>query len=325
VSLYAVCAPASYDEGQRKTVSSVPDPAGAGSGDALARATFFIKAATCCRKKFQRSGARNHRALQLKRFGAHAGNILLLSLLCPGISVGSQLWHDASDIRIYQSSTLDAAAPAVRAELLFDAPPQLVHQIITDYDRFAQFVPAVALSRTVGCARNVCWVHQRLDLPAPLAPREYLLEVTDRLHPGQGIYARIGWTSLPSTAAGLVATDVVVPRFSGYWVLRPVQGGRATAATYGVSFDPGGELPGWLIKPAFDRYAQSVIDALRKRISQATSGPESRAHGSGSAGSVDRGTSLASLRAVHIAAAPRYHFAKRNDVLRRLLPGRSIR
>jgi Polyketide cyclase / dehydrase and lipid transport len=201
----------------------------------------------------------------------HAAQVLVVWLLCHlGVSVGSEAWHLASDsegVRIYHPTAADPAAHGIRAELVFQAPPEQVHRAITDYDHFAEFVPDVTESSVIRCAGHVRWVHQRLEFPPPVAAREYVLQITDRLHPAPGVYARIDWTLDPSAEYGVQRKDAVAPRrFTGFWVLRPVQSGNATAAAYGVQFDAGGVLPQWLVIAMIDRYALSVIDAVRDRI-----------------------------------------------------------
>jgi ribosome-associated toxin RatA of RatAB toxin-antitoxin module len=207
--------------------------------------------------------------------------LLLVSLLWAGVSCGSEARNITCDPeagRADQGSAHAVAVPEIRAEVVFDAPPASVHRVLTDYDQFARFVPEVAQSRVLRRAGDVRWVYQRLEFPPPVAPREYLLRITDRLHPRPGVYATIAWSATAPAGSSVPDSDAVTPkRFDGHWVLRPARGGRATAATYGVDFDPGGSLPGWLIAAMADRYALSVIEALRRRISLLTCGSECRA------------------------------------------------
>jgi hypothetical protein len=111
-----------------------------------------------------------------------------------------------------------------------------------------------------------------------VAPREYVLQITDRLQPTRDVYARIDWTLDPSAEYRVQRTDAVAPRrFTGFWVLRPVRSGNATDAAYGVQFDAGGVLPEWLVMPMTDRYALSVIAAVRDRIGMVALGSASGA------------------------------------------------
>jgi hypothetical protein len=147
-----------------------------------------------------------------------------------------------------------------------------------------------------------------LEFSPPVAPREYVLQITDRLQPTRDIYARIDWTLDPSAEYRVQRTDAVAPRrFTGFWVLRPTQGGNGTAATYGVQFDAGGVLPGWLVTPMTDRYALSVIDAVRDRIRTvalgSASGGTSTHSAEPSTGGVTPLVSLAGPNAARAAAA----------------------
>jgi uncharacterized protein YndB with AHSA1/START domain len=220
--------------------------------------------------------------MQMRMTPRDAAQVLVAWLLCHlGVSVGSEAWHLASDsegVRIYHPAASDPAVHGIRAEIVFDAAPEQVHRVITDYDHFAEFVPDVTQSSVIRCAGNVRWVHQRLEFPPPVAPREYVLQITDRLQPAPGVYARIDWTLDPSPEYGVQRTGAVAPRrFTGFWVLRPVEGGNATAAKYRVQFDAGGVLPQWLVTPMTDRYALSVIEAVGDRIGMVALGSANRA------------------------------------------------
>jgi uncharacterized protein YndB with AHSA1/START domain len=254
--------------------------------------------------------------MQIGMSGRSAARVLLIFLFWRlGVALGSDAWRLISDregVRIYHAGTTDAAVPEMRAEIVFDAPPERVYQVITDYDHFGEFVPDVAQSRVIRCAGDLRWVHQRLEFARPVAPREYVLQINDRLHPAHGVYARIDWTSVPPAEYGVQTADAVAPRrFTGFWVLRPTGGDNVTAAAYGVQFDAGGLLPGWLVRPMTDRYALSVIDAVRERIRRVTGGPPSRVADGASAPDADPSTggakppeSLAASTSADISAEP---------------------
>jgi hypothetical protein len=159
-----------------------------------------------------------------------------------------------------------AAVPAALARVRIEVPPARLFAVITDYDRFAEFVPYVVHSRVVYRENGLRRVSQHLRFPGPVTDRHYVIESRDSYTPLPQEHWRVEWRLVPEPNRPAPGEAGITPAaFTGYWELAPVSSGAATDAIYSLHFDPGGALPAWLVTFAMNRYLPKVIDAVRAR------------------------------------------------------------
>ncbi len=160
--------------------------------------------------------------------------------------------------------------PEVMIRTRFQAPPGRVHAVVTDYDRFAEFIPNVGVSRVLEeQADGTRWVYHHLRFPAPVADRVYVIRSRDRASRRSGGYYRVDWELAERAFAVLQDAAGVRPAaFSGFWELAPADGGGATDARYSVYSDPGGLVPDWLVARMTGRYVEQVVAAIRQRLGE---------------------------------------------------------
>ena len=180
------------------------------------------------------------------------------------------LWRMSADTaqgRLYHRAVEGSPLPEAMIVTRLDAPPVRVRALVTDYDRFAEFIPNVAESRVLQQAGGRQWVFHRLHFGAPIADRVYVIESSDAASRPRSNYYRIEWTLSGRHFPVLDDADGVRPRaFSGFWDLRPIEDGDATEAAYAVHSDPGGLMPDWLVMKMTDRYIRQLITVLRRRL-----------------------------------------------------------
>jgi ribosome-associated toxin RatA of RatAB toxin-antitoxin module len=184
----------------------------------------------------------------------------------PILKAGWQAVLARDGLRLYNRAVPGAAVPAALARVRIEVPPARLFAVITDYDRFAGFVPYVTSSRVVHREAGLRRVSQHLRFPGPVADRHYVIESRDSVTSSPQERWRVEWRLVPesdSPASG--GTGITPNAFTGYWELTPVAGGKATDAIYSLHFDPGGALPSWLVTFAMNRYLPKVIDAVRAR------------------------------------------------------------
>jgi hypothetical protein len=178
-------------------------------------------------------------------------------------------WYPVSErggLRLYNRAVPGAAVPAALARVRIEVPPARLFSVITNYDRFAEFVPYVARSQVVYREDGLRRVSQHLRFPGPLADRHYVIESRDNYTSFPQERWRVEWRLVPETNRPAPDETGITPAaFTGYWELTPVSGGAATDAIYSLHFDPGGALPAWLVTFAMNRYLPKVIDAVRAR------------------------------------------------------------
>jgi hypothetical protein len=178
---------------------------------------------------------------------------------------GWQRIGETDGIAIERQPVTGSPVPRLRVRGIIPAAPARVYAVVSDYDHFAEFVPDLALSHTLNHAGNVRWVRQRVALPGPLSPRDYVIRVTDDLHAAsQGRY-RVSWRLDREATRGVDGVGVVPERFVGRWHLRPGPAPGTTEAVYTVLFDPGGLVPRWLVGFGSRHILPGVFAAVRRR------------------------------------------------------------
>jgi ribosome-associated toxin RatA of RatAB toxin-antitoxin module len=184
----------------------------------------------------------------------------------PVLEAGWQAVSERNGLRLYNRAVPGAAVPAALARVRIEVPPARLFAVITDYDRFAEFVPYVVHSRVVRRDAGRRLVSQHLRFPGPVADRHYVIESRDTVTPLPPERWRVEWRLAPEKDFPALEEKGITPAaFTGYWELTPAAGGAATDAIYALHFDPGGALPAWLVTFAMNRYLPRVIDAVRAR------------------------------------------------------------
>jgi len=160
--------------------------------------------------------------------------------------------------------------PALQARVRFAVPARAVYRVISDYDHFREFIPAVADSRVERHDGAVWRVYQRLNFSALAADRAYIIAVTDDVQNDGVIDVR--WRLDDDATAALPKDAGVRPhRFSGSWHLVDRADGT-TEARYVIHVDPGGWLPAWLLAKEGERYVLRVVEAVRGRLADTKAG-----------------------------------------------------
>lgn len=184
----------------------------------------------------------------------------------PLLKAGWQAVSEQNGLRLYTRAVPGSAVPAVLTRVRIEVPPARLFAVITDYDRFAEFVPYVAHSRVVYRDGGLRRVSQHLRFPGPVAERHYVIESKDNVTPSPQERWRVEWRLIAESDLPASGKTGIRPNaFTGYWELTPAAGGTATDAIYSLYFDPGGALPAWLVTLAMNRYLPKVIEAVRAR------------------------------------------------------------
>lgn len=171
--------------------------------------------------------------------------------------------RQTADMRLYQRDT-SGGLPEAAARVRWQAEPRELYRLVWEYEHFAGVIPNIGVSNVLERDEQRVWVYQRLDFPAPVRDRHYVLESTDRRsEPAHGRY-RIEWRlserfDLPGDA------DAVPPAaFRGCWDIRPSPGGLD--AVYRITLDPGGLVPHWLSRHAMRGYLIELMTALHRKL-----------------------------------------------------------
>jgi hypothetical protein len=195
---------------------------------------------------------------------------LLPGLLQGGLVLDEDGWQQGETTaagQIYHREVTGSPIPWVMIVASFKSTPERVHQLVTDYDHFPEFIPNVRQSRVLEREGNERWVYHHLVFPAPISDRAYVIKSTDSAgYPAQPYY-RVDWQLDKRSFPGIDLTAGIRPEvFTGFWELRADAGSNTTVAYYAVHSEPGGFIPGWLVTTMTERYVQQVVDAVRSRL-----------------------------------------------------------
>lgn len=142
------------------------------------------------------------------------------------------------------------------------ASPERVRAVLLDYQSHPKWVRHLAESRVLDRGEDSLDVYQRLALPL-ISDRDFTLHVTWGASP-EGLWIRFAAVTDrgPAPKPGIVRVTV----HEGSWMLRPIDGGRATHAVYRFHLDLGGSLPGWMSKGRAGKDLPHLFDAIRHQL-----------------------------------------------------------
>jgi ribosome-associated toxin RatA of RatAB toxin-antitoxin module len=180
-------------------------------------------------------------------------------------AVGWELAREAKATRVFARSSPASRMREVLVRSRIAAPPERVLEVITDYARYAEFMPYVEESRVIRELEGASWVFNQLDFPWPIGDRYYTIEIATRRTDSEHPRIRVAWTLADPDPILPVGRGVLINVNDGYWELQATPDGKHTDVTYYVHTDPAGALPAWAINFANARAAPEVIDAVRVR------------------------------------------------------------
>ena len=207
-----------------------------------------------------------------------AGRIALVSLLAIAAGATVARGDDSSGGGWEQVSTRDGIVVQRRSVAgsklkeflgrgIVDAPIGRVLAVIRDANRRAEWMPSCADSHVVeedlGARTQVAY--HRTKAPWPVSDRDSINRAIMLVEPDKHrVY--LPFEAIASAKVPPVKGVVRMPSMRGHWILRPVDGGRATEAEYQVFADPGGILPDWLANLASKTLPRDTIAGLRKQV-----------------------------------------------------------
>lgn len=173
-------------------------------------------------------------------------------------------WKEDVKSGDYWTFYQDSAGGETRKVLLLgilNASPEACFSLVTDYERFGDFMPFVQYTKLLDSERvnddtMKNWVFFYLN-PPMVANRFYTIELVDERNvDGRlGVY-RSSWSldasgrrktpddrDIKPRIRGGFKKPVETPLNDGFWLFEPLEGGRKTKVTYWVWTNPGGSIP----------------------------------------------------------------------------------
>lgn len=199
---------------------------------------------------------------------------------------------DKGEIIVATQDTPDSSLKRAKMTAIVNAPPEIVWQILTDVNSFKYFMPRTQASMAVAAekiplilqekpsraqevekllgptpadpassripgGKYTVYHYSNLDFPWPCSNRWYIVKsMQDETRAAQHDY-HITW----SLVIGNLKEN------SGEWILGPY-GTNQTKVIYRLSTDPGGAIPGFLIKQGTCTTLPQIITAVRERAAK---------------------------------------------------------
>jgi len=180
---------------------------------------------------------------------------------------GWKLIEEQGETRIYNREVRGSSVHEVLVNAILDAPPWRVFAVISDYDRFREFMPYTEQSKTLRIEGSSRWVFQRLKFPFWfVSDRYYTIKLTDQVMGlGNQLYC-VDWIKAEEQESERSGPGEIPAINDGFWLLRSVKGGAQTDVTYFVHTDPGGLIPALITNTANKKALPAVIQAVRDRV-----------------------------------------------------------
>ena len=188
--------------------------------------------------------------------------LLLASFAATLLAEGFTEVCDEHGVKVWRRDAARGFELAAEGEIA--APPDEVLRVLADYEEHPRWVAHLAESRVLHRSNDALDVYQRLALPI-LADRDYTL------HVAWGSDGAARWLRFaaanelgPAPSKGVERVEI----HEGTWRLEPIDGGRATRASYRVHLDLAGSLPGWMSRGRAAKDVPGFFERLRARVAR---------------------------------------------------------
>jgi hypothetical protein len=171
--------------------------------------------------------------------------------------------HNAEGVKVW--SRKDPASPLreIRAEAVVEAPLERVWDVLTDAERFPEFMPYVMEVRILGPAESRGRYEYHLIDPPIVNRRDYTLKTFNELDEAKGVYRRC-WTLAGDKGPDPTEGVVRIRSCRGRWTVTRLDKSK-TRVEYDLHTDPGGFVPVWLANKAKTMTLPALMNAVRQR------------------------------------------------------------
>jgi hypothetical protein len=146
-----------------------------------------------------------------------------------------------------------------------EAPPEVVFNVVNDFENYPDFMPYVIESRVLSRSNDNEVVAYNRIAPPFVTERDYPLQfrMTRGTPANSGVF-RSEWTARPD-AEPEVRGVVRIRLNEGSWVAEPISGGHRTRLTYTLLTHPGGLIPDFVANMSNTVAIPKLFKAVIKR------------------------------------------------------------
>lgn len=144
-------------------------------------------------------------------------------------------------------------------------PPEVVFNVIADFEHYLDFMPYVKESRVLSRMGDGEVITYARIVPPFVSERDYPLKVrmTRGMASNGGVF-KIEWTAIPEAQPEIEGV-VRVKLNEGSWLAEPHEGGTRTRLTYTLLTNPGGLIPVFVVNMSNTIAIPKLFEAVRKR------------------------------------------------------------
>lgn len=149
-----------------------------------------------------------------------------------------------------------------------DAPPEVVFNVINDFDHYPDFMPYVKESRVLSRKNDSEVITYARIAPPFVNERDYPLKVRmTRGIPMNGGIFKTEWTASPEAHPEIEGV-VRVKLNEGSWRGEPLDDGKRTRLTYTLLTNPGGLIPAFVVNLSNTVAIPKLFKAVMKRSAE---------------------------------------------------------
>lgn len=146
-----------------------------------------------------------------------------------------------------------------------EASPEVVFNVVNDFDHYPDFMPYVKESRVLSRKSDSEVMTYTRIAPPLVSERDYPLTFKmTRGTPANGGVFKTEWTARPD-AQPEVEGVVRIRLSEGSWLAEPLDGGRRTRLTYILLTNPGGLIPTFVANMSNTIAIPKLFEAVMKR------------------------------------------------------------
>jgi uncharacterized membrane protein len=155
-----------------------------------------------------------------------------------------------------------------------EARPEIIFDVLSDFEHYPDFMPYVKESRVLGRESNGEVITYARVAPPFVSERDYLLRV--RMVRGTasntGVF-KIEWKAIPEMQPEVEGV-VRIKLNEGSWLAAPLDGGTRTRLTYTLLTNPGGLIPDFVANMSNTIAIPELFKAVGKRSVQGAKAKE---------------------------------------------------
>ena len=158
---------------------------------------------------------------------------------------GWKLAKEKDGITIYTRVPEGSKLKEYKAETIVDVPPERVLNVLTNADRYADWMSGIKETRLLKTeGDSVFYIYARLGIPWPFDDRDEVSRsclIKDTIPGGYFMPIRIVTGMMPKIKGVVRMTNG-----KGYWLMEPLSEGKTRVVQQFIG-DPGGSMPAWIV------------------------------------------------------------------------------